>query len=92
MSSKSIKLKINNKLGLHARPASVFVNTAKQFNCNITVSKKRETVDGKSLIGLLMLAAGYGSFIIITATGNDSEEAINALEDIVNKDRKFNEE
>ncbi len=92
MSSKSIKLKIKNKLGLHARPASIFVKTANHFNCNITVENNGEAVDGKSLIGLLMLAAGYGSIIFITADGTDSEEAIKALEDTVNNDKEFNEE
>ena len=92
MTSKTIKLKIKNILGIHARPASAFVHLASTFDANITVEKDGENVNGKSLIGLLMLAAGYKSTIIVTATGKDSLEAIVAIEDLVNNNLEFNEE
>ena len=92
MTSKTIKLKIKNKLGVHARPASIFVRLASTFESDITVEKDEENVNGKSLIGLLMLAAGYHSTIKITATGKDSAEAIATLEEMVNNNLEFNEE
>jgi phosphocarrier protein HPr len=92
MTSKTIKLKIKNQLGVHARPASIFVRLASTFESDITVEKDEENVNGKSLIGLLMLAAGYNSTIKITATGNDNAEAIAALEEMVNNNLEFNEE
>ncbi len=92
MTSKTIKLKIKNILGIHARPASVFVRLASTFDANITVEKDGENVNGKSLISLLMLAAGYRSTITVTATGKDSSEAIVAIENLVNNNLEFNEE
>jgi phosphocarrier protein HPr len=92
MKTKIIKLKIKNKLGIHARPASVFVRLASTFNADISVEKNSENVNGKSLIGMLMLAAGHNSNIKITATGKDCSEAIAALENLVNNNLEFNEE
>ena len=92
MTSKIIQLKIKNKLGIHARPASIFVNLASSFDADISVEKDGEKVSGKSVIGLLMLAAGYNSTIKITATGKDCSEAIDALENMVNGNLEFNEE
>ena len=92
MTTNTIKLKIKNKLGIHARPASVFVRLASTFEADISIEKDEETVNGKSLIGLLMLAAGYNSTITITATGTDCTEAITALEELVNNNIEFNEE
>jgi len=83
-------LQIKNSLGLHARPASLFVQTATAFDAEILVEKDGETVNGKSLMGLLMLAAGCGSIIKIHAKGTDGHNAIKALEDLIN--RKFDEE
>jgi phosphocarrier protein HPr len=91
MNSNVIKLKIKNKLGIHARPASLFVRLASTFDSNISVEKDGEDVNGKSLIGLLMLAAGYNSTIIIKATGKDCSKAIIALENLVNNSLAFNE-
>jgi phosphocarrier protein HPr len=92
MNSKTIILKIKNKLGIHARPASVFVRLASTFDSDISIEKDGEHVNGKSLIGLLMLAAGHNSTIKISADGRDSEEAIDALEKLVNSNVEFNEE
>ncbi len=92
MTSKTAQLKIRNKLGIHARPASIFVRLASTFDADISIEKDGETVNGKSLIGLLMLAAGYNSIIKITATGKDCLEAIETLEDMVKNNLEFNEE
>jgi phosphocarrier protein len=81
---------IQNKLGIHARPAAQFVKMASRFTCEIQVEKDGEEVDGKSIMGLMMLAAGHGSVISILAEGDDAEAALNALGDLIA--RKFEEE
>ena len=81
---------ILNKLGIHARPAAQFVKTANRFQADIFVEKDGEEVDGKSIMGLMMLAAGHGSIIIVSTDGEDADEAINAIEDLIS--RKFEEE
>lgn len=77
------KLTIKNKLGLHARPASLFVRTANRFQAEITVQKGKHKVNGKSIMGIMMLAAGPGSKIVIRATGPDAAHAIKELEKLV---------
>ena len=84
------ELTIINKLGIHARPAAQFVRLAGKFESDITVEKDGEEVDGKSIMGLMMLAVGYGSKINVTASGPDEEEALAAIEDLVQ--RKFEED
>jgi phosphocarrier protein len=84
-------LKIQNKLGLHARPASLFVAEAGKYGSQIFVSKDGMRVNGKSIVGILMLAAGEGSEITIEAVGDDAEDALDCLEDLVVR-RKFDEE
>jgi phosphocarrier protein len=81
---------IRNRLGLHARPAAMFVREANRHKCEIHVEKDGETINGKSIMGLMMLAAGMGSKIKITATGAGAEEAVQALLHLV--ERKFDEE
>ncbi|MCK5595477.1 HPr family phosphocarrier protein [bacterium] len=81
---------IENTLGLHARPAALFVHLANKFQSEIFVEKKGQKVNGKSIMGIMTLAAGKGQEITITADGNDSEEAVKALEKLL-KD-KFGEE
>lgn len=81
---------INNKLGLHARPASLFVKTTCRFQSNIKIQKDEHTVDGKSIMGLLMLAAGPGTSLKITAEGPDENELITALDDLFA--RRFDDE
>lgn len=78
------KFMINNKLGLHARPASLFVRTSNKFQCEITVQKGKQKVNGKSIMGIMMLAAGPGSKIHIRAEGIDAESALRELEDLIN--------
>jgi phosphocarrier protein HPr len=79
-----------NKLGIHARPAAMFVKTAGKFKSEITVEKDGENVNGKSIMGLMMLAAGQGSKLRITAAGDDAAAALAALEALIA--RKFDEE
>lgn len=78
------KITVKNKQGLHARPAALFVQLANKFDSAIVVKKGKEKVSGKSIMGILMLAAGQGSQIIIEADGDDAEEAVLELERLVN--------
>lgn len=91
MSKESItaNCKIVNKLGLHARASAMFVKTSSKFESDIFVIKGKNRVNGKSIMGLLMLAAGCGSSIKIEATGSDAAKAIEALEQLIAKG--FNE-
>ncbi len=70
---------IKNKLGLHARPAAIFVQTANKFESEITLKKSNQEVNGKSIMGIMMLAARKGSKVQVTADGPDAEEAIEEL-------------
>jgi phosphocarrier protein HPr len=79
-----------NKLGIHARPAAMFVKTANRFACDIFVEKDGEKINGKSIMGLMMLAAGPGSKLTIHANGTDATAAIAEIEALVK--RKFDEE
>ena len=83
-------LMVSNKLGIHARPAAMFVKTANRFSCDIFVEKDGETVNGKSIMGLMMLAAGPGSKLIVHAQGQDASQALTELETLLK--RKFDEE
>ncbi|MEM7026783.1 MAG: HPr family phosphocarrier protein [Pseudomonadota bacterium] len=75
---------IINKLGLHARAAAKFVQTASAFESDITVIANNREVSGKSIMGIMMLAAGKGKQIDITVSGADEAEAMHALEDLIN--------
>ena len=81
---------IKNRLGLHARPAAMFVREANRHKCEIHVEKDGETINGKSIMGLMMLAAGMGSRLRITAMGPGAQEAVQSLLQLV--ERKFDEE
>lgn len=81
---------IINKLGMHARPAAMFVQTAAKFQSDITVSKDGSEVNGKSVMGMMMLAAECGSQVEIAARGPDEEPAVQALVDLFA--RKFDED
>ena len=70
---------IKNSKGLHATPAALFVQTASRFKCGIKVSKEGMEVNGKSIMGLMLLAAGRGSRIKIVASGPDESEAVASL-------------
>ncbi|MEJ2375072.1 MAG: HPr family phosphocarrier protein [Pseudolabrys sp.] len=77
------EVEIVNKKGLHARASAKFVQTAEQFDAEITVSRGHETVGGTSIMGLMMLAAAPGTIITITATGNDAAAVVDALAELV---------
>jgi len=80
------KIIVKNKQGLHARPAAVFVQIANKFDSSIKVLKDDQIVNGKSIMGILMLAAEKDSEVVIIAEGNDSEEAVKELELLLNSD------
>jgi phosphocarrier protein HPr len=84
------KLEIKNKLGLHARAAVKFVNMANRFASSIKIIKDGSEVDGKSVLGILTLAAVQGSEIQLNVSGKDEEMALQALSELI--DGKFNEE
>src|SRR6266446_5305977 len=79
-----------NKLGIHARPAAMFVRIANRYNCDIFVEKDGEKVNGKSIMGLMMLAAGPGSKLTVHAQGQDASQALAEIETLIKG--KFNEE
>jgi len=81
---------VSNKLGIHARPAALFVKTANRFHCDIFVEKDGERVNGKSIMGLMMLAAGPGSTVTVHAQGQDASQALAEIETLIK--RKFDEE
>ena len=83
-------LVVGNKLGLHARPAAMFVRVANRFSSEILVEKDGEEINGKSIMGLMLLAAGCGSRLKVTVTGADANDMIKALEELIA--RKFDEE
>ena len=80
------KLIVKNKQGLHARPAAIFVQIANKFDSRITVKRDKEAVNGKSIMGILMLGAEKGSQIWIEAEGDDAHLAIPELEKIVSSE------
>ena len=75
---------IINKLGLHARAAAKFVNMASQFESDIQVTRNGRTVSGKSIMGLMMLAAAKGTEIDVSADGSDAKQAIHDIEALIN--------
>lgn len=79
-----------NKLGIHARPSAVFAKTANKFKSDVFVEKDGETINAKSIMGLMMLAAGPGSKLLIIANGPDAVEAVKAIEELIAS--KFGEE
>lgn len=86
----SKEMVVLNKSGIHARPAALFVKTANRFGSDIFVEKDGEKINGKSIMGLMMLAAGPGSKVTVHAKGDDADAAIAELEELVK--RKFDEE
>ena len=89
-SKASKELTIINRLGLHARPSALFVKTASRFRAEIWVEKDGERVNGKSIMGLMMLAAGQGSKLQVVCEGPDAENALSEIEAIIL--RKFDED
>ena len=78
-------VEIVNRAGMHARPAAEFVKLAGQYSANITVAKDGLEVNGKSIMGVLMLAAELGSTLRVAALGEDAEDAVEALADLVGR-------
>ena len=74
---------VENKTGLHARPAAIFVQMANKYESDITIIKDDQEVNGKSIMGILMLAAEKGSRITIVARGEDAETAVKELSEIL---------
>ncbi len=83
------EIMIKNKLGLHARPAALFVKTASKYISSIKIKKNDTEIDGKSIMGLMMLAAESGSKLIIMIDGEDEGNAMNALIKLI--EGNFNE-
>jgi phosphocarrier protein len=84
---KPVRLK--NRLGLHARAAAKLVHTAAGFDAKVTLSRDGNEVDGKSILGLLLLSASQGAEILVRVEGSDEAAAFDALKDLV--DRRFDE-
>ena len=83
-------LKVINRLGVHARPAAQIAQTAAGFTCEIQLAKDNITIDAKSIMGVMMLAAEFGSSIHLMTRGSDEKEAAEALRKLF--ENKFNEE
>lgn len=81
---------IQNRFGIHARPAALFVKTANRFQSDVSVEKDGQRVSGKSIIGLMTIEGYQGATLTITAAGPDAVEALDALEDLVQQ--KFYED
>jgi phosphocarrier protein len=81
---------IVNRLGLHARPAAMFVRIASRYRAEVWVAKEGEEVNGKSIMGLMMLAAGQGSKLRIRCEGADADKAMEEIEELIKA--RFNED
>ncbi|MBE2180342.1 MAG: HPr family phosphocarrier protein [Chthoniobacterales bacterium] len=84
------ELVIQNRYGLHARPAALFVKTSNRFKAEVWVEKDGEEVNGKSIMGLMMLAAGHGSKLKVSAAGADAAKFLDEIEELVAK--RFHED
>lgn len=84
------RLEIKNRNGLHARAAGMIIEALKPLQCDVTVAKDDQTVNGKSILGLMMLAAAPGSVIEVTADGPDAQAAVDAIAALV--EARFNED
>jgi len=85
----SIELTVDNKMGIHARPAAMIVRVANKYGAELVVEKDDEQVNGKSIMGLMMLAAGNGSKLRFTANGEDSDKLLSEMTALFQ--RKFEE-
>ena len=86
----SANITIINKLGLHARAAAKFVKLASRFSSNIDLVRDNRTVNGKSIMGIMMLAASQGSELVLQVDGDDADEALTALTELINN--RFDED
>ncbi|HTL48252.1 MAG TPA: HPr family phosphocarrier protein [Verrucomicrobiae bacterium] len=80
------KFTVNNKLGLHARPAALFVKTANAFRCEVSVKKGRQKVNGKSIMGIMTLAVQQGTPIFVITEGVDAQAAMDELGKLIESD------
>ena len=76
-------MRITNRLGLHARAAARFVQTANRFRSKVTLSRDGRTMDGKSILGILLLAASKGTLLVVAAEGEDEQAAVEALAGLI---------
>ncbi|MEX0806799.1 MAG: HPr family phosphocarrier protein [Candidatus Binatia bacterium] len=83
------KIEIKNKLGIHARAAALLVQTVNRFSAQVSIAKDGQTTDARSIMGVLTLAATQGSKIEVEAIGEDAEQAVRAIEKLI--DKRFNE-
>lgn len=83
------ELTVKNKQGLHARPAAIFVQTANKFDARITVRYHNEEINGKSIMGILMLGAEKDSLIVVEADGSDAEAALAELEKLISSEEEL---
>ena len=83
------ELTVKNKQGLHARPAAIFVQIANKFDARITVRHDDEEVNGKSIMGILMLGAEKDSLIVVEADGDDAEAALAELEKLISSEEEL---
>ena len=81
---------VRNKMGLHARPAAMIVQTANKFPCEVTLEKDGQNVNGKSIMGVLMLAAAKGTTVIVRTDGEDAQKCADAIFELFEKG--FNED
>lgn len=88
---KRVEVTIKNKAGLHARPSSLFVQVASKYDADIDIIYEDEVINGKSIMGLMLLAAEQGRTLILECDGEDEDEMIAELVDLVEV-KKFNEE
>jgi phosphocarrier protein len=77
------EVRITNRLGLHARAAARFVQTANRFRSKVTLSRDGRTMDGKSILGILLLAAAKGTVLVVAADGDDEQAAVEALAGLI---------
>ncbi|HTF93627.1 MAG TPA: HPr family phosphocarrier protein [Verrucomicrobiae bacterium] len=89
MSKVVKKFEIKNKLGLHARAAALLVQTVNRFSAQVTLTKDGQSADGRSIMGVLTLAATQGSKLHVEANGEEAERAVKAIEKLI--DARFNE-
>lgn len=83
------ELTVQSKLGIHARPAAMIVRISSKYNCSTWIEKDGEEVNGKSIMGIMMLAAGEGSILSFTCEGEGAHELLEEMEELFN--RKFEE-
>ncbi len=86
----SKEITVLNRLGLHARPAAMFVKVCSRHKAEVWVEKDGEQINGKSIMGLMMLAAGQGSKLLVTCEGSDAEKTLEEIESLI--ERRFDEE